>query len=96
VIPTSDLPFQDMQADVNDGNDAYVLNQIETPPGFFKIVLHILPVLSLLQLHKMLNLPPQKVMTNSLTKKVVILKNLLSTLMRKYCLQIINNHFLFY
>ena len=36
VIPTSDLPFQDMQADVNDGKDAYVLNQIETPPGLFK------------------------------------------------------------
>ena len=36
VIPTSDLPFQDMQADVNDGKDTYVLNQIETPPGLFK------------------------------------------------------------
>ena len=84
VIPTSDLPFQDMQADVNDGKDAYVLNQIETPPGFFEILLHILLVLSLLQLHKMLNLPPQKVANNSQTKKVVILKNLLSTLMREF------------
>ena len=36
VIPTSDLPFQNMQADVDDGIDTYVMNQIETPQGLFK------------------------------------------------------------
>ena len=36
IIPTSELPFQNMQASVNDGVDTYVLNQIETPPGLFK------------------------------------------------------------
>jgi len=36
VIPTSDLPFQNMQAAKNDGIDTYVLNQIVTPQGLFK------------------------------------------------------------
>ena len=36
VIPTSDLPFQNMQAAENDGVDTYVLNQIVTPQGLFK------------------------------------------------------------
>ena len=36
VVPTSDLPVQNMQASVNDGIDTYVLNQIETPQGLFK------------------------------------------------------------
>ena len=35
VFPTSDLPFQNMRASLNDGNDPYVLEQIETPPGLF-------------------------------------------------------------
>ncbi len=36
MIPTPDLPFQNMQAEVNDNIDTYQMNQIETPPGLFK------------------------------------------------------------
>ena len=36
VIPTSNLPFQNMQAAENDEVDTYVLNQIVTPQGLFK------------------------------------------------------------
>ena len=36
IVPTSNLPFQNIQSSVNDNVDTYVLQQIETPPGLFK------------------------------------------------------------
>jgi len=36
VVPTSKLPFPNMQANVDDGIDQYELNQIVTPQGLFK------------------------------------------------------------
>jgi hypothetical protein len=36
IVPTSNLPFQNMQSSVNDNVDTYVLQLIETPRGLFK------------------------------------------------------------
>jgi hypothetical protein len=36
IVPTSNLPFQNMQSSVNDNVDTYRLQHIETPAGLFK------------------------------------------------------------
>ena len=79
IIPTTDLSFANMQSFEDDGINTYDLNPIKTPAGLFKDGAPYSCVSHLLHNRKMLDLIRLRVANNSQIKKVVILKNHLST-----------------